>query len=175
MMTSRLAAAFVIVGMAAGIGGCKSAPRQRPVKMGDVDTGAGSLQDVRNQLKGKWTLASLNAIDAAGKSDPVKANGILTYDEFGNLEIQAVIDDPRLKDRLRLDYSGRIVIDTAKKEFRTAEVEAGLAANRDAVDLGRVAPDKVRRYELTGDQFTVTYLDAAGKPSAVAVWHRAGA
>jgi len=42
----------------------------------------------------------------------------------------------------------------------------------DPVQIEAVSPDKVRQYELAGDTFTVTYLDAASKPTAVAVWHR---
>jgi hypothetical protein len=36
----------------------------------------------------------------------------------------------------------------------------------------RISPDKVRRYELSGNDFVVTYLDASAKPTAVITWRR---
>ena len=42
----------------------------------------------------------------------------------------------------------------------------------DPAQIGAISPEKVRQFELAGDAFTVTYLDAASKPTAVAVWRR---
>jgi hypothetical protein len=62
------------------------------------------------------------------------------------------------------------VIDTAKHQFYSEN----LVSDR-PVDPGQLAPiatDRVRRYELSPDAFVVTYVDASGKPTAVARWRR---
>ena len=38
--------------------GCASAPRQRPVEGGPVDTGPMTLSSARRFLEGRWTLES---------------------------------------------------------------------------------------------------------------------
>jgi hypothetical protein len=150
--------------------GCKAGPTGRPVRTGPVDTGPGSLEATRRTLEGSWTLASLEVVDAGGARRPVKATGQLTYDAFGNMSIRGVIEDAAAKNSLVLDYDGRIIIDTAKQEFYADN----LASDR-PVDPGKIAPiaaDKIRRYELTPNSFAVTYVDASGKPTAVARWRR---
>ena len=74
------------------------------------------------------------------------------------------------KGSLVLDYDGRIVIDTARHQF----VPAALTSDRpvDAAQIAPISPDKIRRYELSADTFVVTYLDASGKPTAIARWRR---
>ncbi len=152
------------------VSACKGGPTKRPMRTSAVDTGAGSLEATRRALEGTWTLASLEVVDAAGASRPVKAAGQLTYDAFGNMTIKGVIEEPALKGSLVLDYDGRIVIDTAKHQF----VPAALTSDRpvDAAQIAPISPDKIRRYELSADTFVVTYLDASGKPTAIARWRR---
>ncbi len=75
------------------VAGCAAAPRQRPIPVGPVDTGAGSLEAVRRQLSGTWELVSFEAFTGRGQSSRVPASGRLTYDEFGNLTVQGQLDD----------------------------------------------------------------------------------
>ena len=49
--------------------GCAAAPRERPIKGGDVDTGPGSVEAVRRQLEGTWDLVSL-AVTPKGGAAP---------------------------------------------------------------------------------------------------------
>ena len=170
----HVARTLVVVGSlvsGAVLGGCAAAPRERPVKMGPVDTGAGSLEATRRGLEGSWTLSSLEVVDAAGVRRPVTANGRLTYDAYGNMMIRGVVEDAKLKDTLVIDFTGRIVIDSTKKQFYPADLNTDRPPSPSAI--AAVSPDKVRQYDLAGDTFTVTYLDAAGKPTAVATWKRA--
>ena len=172
-MVHRWAAMRVGVGvvtLALAGWGCKSAPLDRPIKLGPVDTGPGSVEATRRALEGSWTLASLEVVDAGGARRPVKASGQLQYDAYGNMKVRGVIEDPALQKTLVLDYDGRIVIDTAKHQFYSEN----LVSER-PVDPGQVAPiapDKVSRYELSADAFVVTYVDASGNPTAVARWRR---
>ena len=83
---------------------------------------------------------------------------------------RAVVDDPALTTPLVLDYQGRIFIDPVKKEFYPADLRSDKPVELSQTPA--IAPDKVRRYELTPDAFVVTYLDASAKPAFVARWRR---
>lgn len=155
------------------VAGCAPSPRQRPVKMGPVDAGAGTLEAARRELEGAWVLQTLEIVNASGAFEPVKASGTLAYDAYSNLQINGKIDDPRLQKAIPLDFSGRVVIDATKREFYPADVEAG-----PKVDTSKLAPvglDKVRKFEVTGDRLVVTYQDASGKPTAKTTWRRRAA
>ena len=149
---------------------CAASSRQRPIEGADVNTGAGSLAAERKAFEGTWRLESLEVVQAGGARRPVKAGGQLTYDAFGNMTVRGVIEDPALRDQLILDYTGRITIDHIKHEFYPADLESDRPAPAAAID--KISPDKVRRYELSGNSFVVTYLDKAGQPTAVARWRR---
>lgn len=151
---------------------CSSAPRQKPIGLGEVDTGPGSLEATRRALQGTWSLVSLELVDPAGARKPVKATGQLTYDAYGSMKISGRIDDAPDRTPVLLDFSGRIVIDTQRKQFYPADLVAGQPVDQSR--LVPVSPDKARRYEITADTLTVTYMDAGGKPTAVANWRRAG-
>ena len=77
-----------------------------------------------------------------------------------------------LAEKYGLKIGDDIVIDPAKKEFRPADFESAKAV--DAAQVAAVSLDKVRRFELGGDRLAITYLDAAGKPTAETVWNRTG-
>lgn len=155
------------------VAGCAPSPRQRPVKMGPVDTGAGSLEAARRELEGTWVLQTLEIANTTGTFEPVKASGTLAYDAYSNLEIHGKIDDPRLQKAIVLDFTGRIVIDAAKRVFYPADVDAGPQV--DASKLAAIGLDKVRKYEVAGDRLVVTYQDTSGKPTARTTWRRGAA
>lgn len=162
----------LLLALAAQSGACAPGPRQRPVRMGDVDTGSGSLEAARRELQGSWALGSLELVEATGARQPVKARGVLSYDAFGNLRITGTIDDSRLEKAIPLQFTGRIVIDPAKRVFYPADVEGPKPA--DPKQLAPVGLDKVRQYEVSGDKLVITYLDASGKPTAVTTWKKTG-
>jgi hypothetical protein len=153
---------------------CQAAPRARPVKMGAVDTGAGSLESVRRQLQGAWELVTLEVIVPGGGPTKIPATGHLKYDEFGNLTIDGRLAaaaggvDPNV-----LNMSGRAVIDPDKHMLRFEDVQATTAAADRPVD-SRIDPAKVRYYEFVGDQLKTTTKDAGGATTAIATWKRAG-
>jgi hypothetical protein len=167
----RLIGVTVVGALIAATAGCTGSPSQRPVKLGPVNTAAGTVESTRRELAGNWTLGRLEVIQPDGVRHVVKAHGTLSYDAFGSLVINGIIDDPRLTDAVVLNYTGRIVLDVAKHEFYPADFDSDKP-----VEGSRVAPislDKVRRYELSENRFVVTYLDASGKPTAVTEWSRA--
>ncbi len=168
--SSLVIACATVLGLQAA--GCAKGDRQKPMLLGPVDAGPGSLESIRRELAGTWSLTSLEVIAPDGARRPVRARGTLTYDAYGALAIEGVVDDPDRPAALVLDYSGRIVIDAAKKEFRPADFES--AKPVDAAQVAPVSLDKVRRFEVGGNRLAVTYLDGAGKPTAETVWNRTG-
>ena len=163
----RAAAIGMLTVMASACGPTLSVRESRKTS---VDEGAGSLEATRRALQGSWSLVSLEVVDAKGARHAVKANGQLTYDAFGTMKIRGVIEDPKMKDSIVLDFDGRIVIDTTRHEFRAEDLKSDRPVDQDRI--APISPDKVRRYELTGDSFVVTYLDQAGNPTAVTTWKR---
>ena len=114
---------------------CQAAPVGRPVKMGPVDTGAGSLESVRRQLQGSWELVTLEVMAPGGAPTKVPATGHLKYDEYGNLTMDGRVTaaaggvDPNV-----LNMSGRAVIDPDKHMIRFQDVEAKTAAEDRPLD-----------------------------------------
>ena len=145
-------------------------PRQRPLETSPVDTGPGSLEATRRALEGTWTLISLEVIDGQGARRLVKASGQLIYDAFGSMTVRGLIEEAGSQNSLMLDYEGRIVIDPVRLEFYAADLVSDRPVNPS--QIAPVSPDKVRRYELSGNSLVVTYLDASNTPTAVSRWQR---
>ena len=173
-MGSRLtfvvfAAASITVCSACATG----APRIRPVKVGDVDTGPGSLKAVRQQLAGTWTLVSYHTYET-GTAQPLDATGELTYDEFSNLTLHGELRQPDQKGERRpllLNYTGRSTLDVSKHELQLLDI------NSTGADLPRPVADQVnldliRKYEFRGQDLVLTIIGPDGKPTADSVWHK---
>ena len=163
----------LIVAVAPLLAACPSAPRKRPIKMGEVNTGPGSLESVRRQLQGTWELVDAVALDAAGKPTPRKADGRLTYDQYGNLTINARLADstqPSSSVSGLLAYSGRVVIDPAKSELVLMDLKSRLPSGEPIP--AEVSPDKIRLYTIEGDTLTLTSKDASGVATARTTWRK---
>ena len=169
--SGQLLVVGTVATLSLGVSGCAAQRKVQKARMTPTEQGGGPLEVTRRALEGSWTLVALSVADAGGILQPAKASGRLTYDAFGTMKIRAVIEDPRLQKALALNYDGRIVIDTARLEFRAADLIADRPV--DPAQIAPVSPDKVRRYELMGDSFVVTYVDASARPTAVARWQRA--
>jgi hypothetical protein len=164
--------ALVLVLLTAALAACAPAPRGRPVKAGPTDTGPGSLEATRRQLEGNWELVSLETY-RDGKPVPVKAAGRLTYDAYGNVTTQGVINDPAAGAPSDvLSYSGVIVIDVHKKEWRLTDAQARPGGTAELP--ADVAADKIRKYEFAGDQLKTSMVDKSGRVTATATWRKIG-
>jgi hypothetical protein len=157
--------------MTALLAGCQGGPSQRPVKMGPVDTGLGSVEAVRRQLKGTWELVSLDVFSPSGEKSAAQASGRLTYDEFGNLKMTGTVTGSATMDPSALNLSGRVAIDPDAHTLRITSVTAT------STDDKRVDPKldaaHVRYYSFTNDLLTTTIKNAAGAVTASATWKRA--
>lgn len=167
-----LAPAVVVLSVVTGC--ATGAPRTRPVKMGPVAEGAGTLDAVRHQLQGAWNLVSLDIYPPGGKPVQLKASGTLVYDEFGNLSLKATVTDSaavggsNLKPTV-LSYTGRAVIDVANKKMILADIEGNMPADRVPP---AVAADRARYYEFVGDRLTLSIKDDQGRTTATLVWQK---
>jgi hypothetical protein len=167
----RLAlASAVTIAVAAAIG-CAAAPRQRPVKGADVQTSAGTLESVRRQLQGTWALVGLETVPPSGGARvPINATGTLTYDEFGNLTIDARSKDPDAPVAARevsaVSFKGRAVIDVPRSELKLM----ALTGNVDPNEV--LSPERRRRFEFTADVLKLSSFDAQGTVTAISTWRR---
>jgi hypothetical protein len=153
-----------------GCWGGSSDPRVRPVKMGDVDTGANSVESVRRQLQGTWELVALEMTSPSGPVN-VPAKGQLKYDEYGNMSLSGRVTDATNVDPGILTISGRAVIDPTKHMVRFTNVTGDTTAAEQALD-SNIDPAKVRYYEFVGEMLKTTVKDASGATTATATWKR---
>jgi hypothetical protein len=142
----------------------------KPVAIGSEE-GSGALESTRRQLTGTWELV---ALESAPRGDdarvPVQASGTLIYDDFGNLTIDAHTTDPAAPVAAReaniLAFKGRAVIDLARSELKLMDVTGNV--NPDEV----LAPERRRRYEITGDVLKLSSFNERGQVTAIATWRR---
>jgi len=165
--------ALVVLGVAVGFAGfvaCSAAPRQRPVKMGDVETGSGTLESTRRQLEGTWDLVSFETYPAPGKKVTQQATAVLTYDAYGNMEINGRLVQPGQAAGAAsplLSYKGRVVVDVERRELRV------IAQGGDEKQLpAEASTGLVRRYAVNGSDLTLSMIDAKGTTTATATWKK---
>ena len=167
----RIASFLVAVIVPLAVAGCPASERQRPIGMGDVNAGAGSLEAVRRQLLGSWDLVALEYSPKAGAPRvPVAATGTLTYDEYANLTIDAHTTDPSAPVAARevkmLTFKGRAAIDPLKKELRLMN----LTGNVDPNEV--LLPTQRRLFEVDTTTLKLSVLDEKGEISAISTWRR---
>src|SRR5262249_36613430 len=99
---------------------CAPAPIYKPIKVGDVDTGANSLEAVRRQFQGTWALDHYFVYEGP-KRRPLDTPAELKYDEFGNLTLSGQLKNPSQAQSaaaLMLNCSARRALDLASKDLR---------------------------------------------------------
>ena len=166
----HLTRSLLVLAVTTAVGACSAAPRVRPVKMGDVDTGTGSVESVRRQLTGTWQLTSYEVYQS-GKPQKLNADGQLTYDEFGNLTLRGGVHGAGESKPSVLNFSGRAVIDVTRQEIRFEDVTS--AADRLPQGAAQQSdPEKTRKYVFNGADLTLTTVDASGAPTAVTRWKK---
>jgi hypothetical protein len=156
------------------IAGCSAAPRQRPVKLGPVDTGPGSLAAARQYLEGRWTLESFQVFPPGRPVVALKGHGSLTYDAFGNLQME-----------IRADEASADLLRAAGIDIRNNTIST---AGRTAVDMqnrtltyivpgqspssGPLALNRPRHWQVEADLLTLTTKDENGQALSVGRWRR---
>jgi hypothetical protein len=167
----------VLAVVLASAAGCMGAPRQRPVKGGDVDTGAESLTAARKFLEGRWTLESFEVFPPGKPPITLKGSGTLNYDQFGNLRIEIRADESSA-DLLRaagvetrdgtISSDGRTVVDLQNRTL--SYVLPGQTVGAPAA--GPLSPSRLRHWEVKGDLLYLSTWDDNNKPLSTGRWRR---
>jgi len=151
------------------------AKEKNPIKLGPVDTGAGTLTSARNFLNGRWILESFEVRLPNQPPVVLKGAGMLIYDESSNLSMHITADE-KSSDVLR---AGGV-------DIRDGQI---ITEGRTAVDLqnhtltyivDRAAPlmrgplgtDRPRHWVVDGNVLILTTKDQAGQPTSIGRWRK---
>lgn len=158
-----------------GLTACQGAPSQRPMKLGPVDEGKGTLTAARKYLEGTWSLESFEVYPPGKAPVPLTGSGKLTYDDFGNLTMD-IRADQASSDVLRasgidipdgvISSHGRTVVDMQNRTL-TYVIEG-----QATVGTGPLATSRPRYWQVDGNLLTLTTKDDAGKPLSVGRWRK---
>jgi len=179
IMTKRLPVICVVAVLAAG---CAPGPLNKPIKQGPVATGAGSLAEARKFLEGRWKLTSYE-IRRPGQP-PIDlisgGSGTLSYDGFGNLDMQIRVTDAKIADDLRragipldngiISTVGRTAIDMQARTL--IFILEGQSPLSPTTPTGPLAMSRPRYWEVNGNVLTLTTKDDAGQPVSVSRWEK---
>jgi len=169
MRVTRVVEALVGITCVVLAVGCSAAPRQRPVKMGEVEQGPRTLESVRRQLEGNWMLTGYEVLSgpSAGKQPVV---GQLTYDAYGNLSVLARIDRAGPTTAEVIEYSGRAVIDVRAETLKLEGIE--YTRRPTVTTLQAAGLEEPRHYAFSEGTLTLSVIGPDGKPTAHVVWKR---
>jgi hypothetical protein len=174
-----LAAAPIVAAMLAAAIGCSPGPMSKPVNATPMnkpialgsDPASGALESVRQRFFGTWDLIALEAVPpGGGPRATVTASGMLTYDEFGNLMIDAHTTDTDAPVAARevsmVSFKGRAVIDVPNSELKLM----ALTGNVDPNEV--LSPERRRKYEFNNDTLKLSSFDEHGTVTAISTWRR---
>ncbi len=146
------------------------APMSNPRPLSS-EAGSGALETARRQLTGTWELVALESAPP-GDPDrvPIEASGTLTYDEYGNLTIDAHTTDPSApvaaREKNFLSFKGRAVLDLANSELKLMD----MTGNVDPDEV--LAPERRRRFAFGENTLTLSSFDERGQVTAISTWHK---
>jgi hypothetical protein len=163
--------------IAVNAGGCASAPRQRAVEGGPVDTGPGTTRTARDYLEGRWSLMSFEVFPPGKGSIAVPGSGTLVYDEYGNLKMDLRVDEATSRTLAGvgipitnglLSTDGRVVVDMAGRKL-TYMIDGQAPIGESA---GPLATNRPRYWQVEGNVLTLTTRDDQGNPLSVGRWQK---
>jgi hypothetical protein len=167
-----------VVALLAATAACAASARQRPLPVGPIEGGAGSLAEARKFLEGRWTLESFEVRPPGRPPILLKGSGVLNYDDFGNLRME-IRADQASSDLLRaaginirdgvISSEGRTAIDLQNRTL-TYFLEGQQSSN--VTGGGPLAPNRPRHWEVAGDVLTLTTRDDGGAPLSIGRWKR---
>jgi len=157
---------------------CAGAPRAKPLPVGKIESGAGTVNEARKFLEGRWALESFEVRPPGKPPIALKGSGVLNYDDFGNLRIE-IRTDEATSDLLRaagieirdgmISSDGRTAVDMQNRTL-TYFIEGQRSSN--ATGGGPLALNRPRHWEVMGDILTLTTRDDSGAPLSIARWKR---
>jgi hypothetical protein len=177
-ITPRLWRSASIAALLAATTACAAAPRQKPLPVGKIESGAGSINEARKFLEGRWVLESFEVRPPGKPPILLKGSGVLNYDDFGNLHMEIKADQASA-DLLRaagiemrdgvISADGRTAVDMQNHTL-TYFIEGQRSSNQ--TGGGPLAPSRPRHWEVMGDVLTLTTRDDSGAPLSIGRWKR---
>ena len=175
MNIARICSRGVVIGALAIAAACSGGPRQRPVEMGPVSTGAGTLSAARTFLQGRWTLESFEVRPPGKTPIQLKGAGTLLYDDSGNLKMDIRADEGS-SDLLRaagidirdgmISTEGRTAIDLQNRTLTY------VLQGQKPLIRGPLGTERPRHWVVEGDILTLTTKDDAGQPLSIGRWRK---
>jgi len=175
MSADRLCIAATIAALA--FPALASPPPGYDQKGGPVETGPGTATAARKYLEGRWGLISFEVFPAEGPPIRVPGSGVLTYDDFGNLEVEIRVDKARaaLLETVGIPVvqgvvstRGRTAIDMQSRTL-TYFIERQPALGAPS---GPLALNRKRHWTIEGDVLTLTTRAADGRPLSTGRWQK---
>jgi hypothetical protein len=173
--------------LAIAVSACAARERQRPLQTSRIEQGAGTLEEARKALEGRWELMTLNVATADGRKAAIEATGLLTSDAFGRLAIEYRMSDAGQKTlegmgikspNPVISTSGSVVIDPQQKRItymaedaqaRALGFDPDLAARR----ANPFALERPRYYSFESDgTLTLATRHDNGADAAVSRWKK---
>ena len=153
--------------------GATAAGEQR----GPAETGPGSLAAARKFLEGRWSLISFEIFPPGAVPIRVNGAGTLTYDGFGNLDVQIRVNEETAKllesagiptTKGVLSTTGRTVVDMQSRTLTyMLEGQPPFGAPSDPLALNRQ-----RHWQVEGNVLTLTTKRDDGEPGSVGRWQK---
>jgi hypothetical protein len=169
------------------LAGCAGGARQRPLPTKPIEDGTGTTTAARKQLEGRWALVSYTVTTADGRKADVDADGQLTFDGFGVMQMEYRLSDAGQKTLQGLGVGlnapiistgGNVVIDPQKhlitytgKDYnqKLLSYDPELAKKR----ANPFALERTREYSFDPDGLlTLRTRYENGKDAAVSRWKR---
>jgi hypothetical protein len=175
MVHTRFPLLFAL--LVAAVSACAPAPRQRPVELGPVDTGQGTLAAARQYLEGRWTLVSYEVFPPGQPPVKLAGAGTLSYDGFGNLNMEIRVDEPTAERLARagvpsakgvISTNGRTVVDMQARTLTyVLEGQPPFGA-----PSGPLALNRPRHWQVDGNVLTLTTRGDDGQSVSVGRWEK---
>ena len=167
--------AMGVAALTSAVAACAAAPLNKPIELGPVAAGPGTLTEARKYLEGRWALESFELRSPGRAPIMLMGSGVLTYDDFGNLRME-IRADQSTSDSLRaagidirdgvISTDGRAAIDLQNKTL-TYFIEGQPPASG-----GPLGMNRPRHWEVTADVLTLTTRDDSGAPMSISRWKR---
>jgi hypothetical protein len=174
-MTSGLRMAAILAALATTA--CAAKPIEKPMGLGPVETGGGSLTAARQYLEGRWSLVSYQIFPAGQPPIQLSGNGTLSYDEFGNMDIQIRVE-PATADTLEragitsdqgvISTKGRTAVDMQARTL--TYVLTGQPTF--VAPSGPLALNLPRHWAVDGGMLTLTTKGADGRILSEGRWQK---
>ena len=153
--------------------GC--AKEKNPIKLGPVDTGAGTLTSARNYLNGRWILESFEVRLPNQPPVILKGAGMLTFDESSNLSMH-ITADQKSADLLRAGgvdiRDGQIITEGRAAVDLQNHTMTYILDGQAPLIRGPLGTERPRHWVVDGNVLTLTTKDQSGQPTSIGRWRK---